>query len=827
MAARLGLLPHAALRLASASSSSPSRALTPFRARLPYPPPPPPFPAYRRASSAAPPRLRPRRALLAPRAMSSSSGNPYAAELAAAKKAVTLAARLCQTVQQDIVQSGVQSKADKSPVTVADYGSQILVSLVLKMEAPGSFSLVAEEDSEELRKEGAEEILENITDLVNETIFDDGSYSISFSKDGILSAIDDGKSEGGPSGRHWVLDPIDGTKGFLRGDQYAIALALIDEGKVVLGVLACPNLPLSSISNLNGGSSEDQVGALFSATIGCGTEVEYLDGSPPQKISVCSIDNPVNASFFESYESAHSLHDLTSSIAKKLGVQAPPVRIDSQAKYGALARGDGAIYLRFPHQGYREKIWDHAAGSIVVTEAGGIVTDASGNELDFSKGRFLDLDSGIIVTNKQLMPSLLKAVQEAIKEQNQAASLFRTSQAPRLTKPWSRCKTEAAARSVLTSPVSLHSPKPTPPPCPFMSQPPEVAGNPYGAELAAAKKAVSLAARLCQRVQQDILQSDVQSKADRTPVTVADYGSQVLVSLALKMGLPSHSFSMVAEEDSKDLRNDGAQEILDHITNLVNETIVSDGSYEVSLSKDDVLTAIDGGKSEGGPCGRHWILDPIDGTKGFIRGDQYAVALGLLDEGRVVLGVLGCPNLPLKSSSKNNGGSSRDVVGSLFSATIGCGAEVEALGGSKPEKISVCPINNPVDASFFESYEASHSKRDLTSSIAEKLGVQAPPVRMDSQAKYGALARGDGAIFLRIPNKSYKETVWDHAAGSIVVTEAGGLVKDASGNDLDFSKGRHLDRDRGIIATNKYLMPLVLKAVQEAIKEEQRTAALE
>lgn len=113
---------------------------------------------------------------------------------------------------------------------------------------------------------------------------------------------------------------------------------------------------------------------------------------------------------------------MSSAIAKKLGVQAPPVRIDSQAKYGALARGDGAIYLRFPHKGYREKIWDHAAGSIVVTEAGGIATDAAGNNLDFSKGRYLDLDTGIIVTNKKLMPSLLTAVQEAIREQTQSAS---------------------------------------------------------------------------------------------------------------------------------------------------------------------------------------------------------------------------------------------------------------------------------------------------------------------------------------------------------------------------------------------------------------------
>ena len=59
---------------------------------------------------------------------------------------------------------------------------------------------------------------------------------------------------------------------------------------------------------------------------------------------------------------------------------------------------------------------------LAFAESGGIVTDAAGNDLDFSKGRFLDLDTGIIATNKQLMPSLLKAVQDAIKEKNQAAS---------------------------------------------------------------------------------------------------------------------------------------------------------------------------------------------------------------------------------------------------------------------------------------------------------------------------------------------------------------------------------------------------------------------
>ncbi|XWS44698.1 hypothetical protein CRYUN_Cryun15aG0070200 [Craigia yunnanensis] len=307
----------------------------------------------------------------------------YDKELAAAKKAASLAARLCQKVQKVLLQSDVQSKNDRSPVTVADYGSQALVSFVLHQEFPGEFSLVAEEDSKDLRKDGAQEIVERIAKLVNDSLTSDGSYSVTLSTEDVLKAIDCGKSEGGSQGRHWVLDPIDGTKGFLRGDQYAIALALLDRGKVVLGVLACPNLPLTFISGADRHCPNNEVGCLFFAEVGGGTYMQPLDGS---------------------------------STVKKLGVKAPPVRIDSQAKYGALSRGDGAIYLRLPHKGYREKIWDHAAGYIVVTEAGGVVTDAAGKPLDFSRGKYLDLDTGIIVTNQKLMPLLFKAVRESLEE---------------------------------------------------------------------------------------------------------------------------------------------------------------------------------------------------------------------------------------------------------------------------------------------------------------------------------------------------------------------------------------------------------------------------
>ncbi|KAL3690421.1 hypothetical protein R1sor_016730 [Riccia sorocarpa] len=353
-----------------------------------------------------------------------SSASSYKDDLAVAIRAVNLASQLCQAVQRNLLSKETQSKADKSPVTVADYGSQALVSWVLQRESPvdraaGSFSMVAEEDSEDLRTEDGLPMLERITQLVNETIAADGTFGpVTLSKDDVLTAIDGGSSPGGPEGRHWVLDPIDGTRGFVRGDQYAVALGLLENGEVVVGVLGCPNLPLASIGPNGPVSSDNSVGCLFAASKGAGTITHAMDGSrPAQRVFVSEVSDSKWAAFCESYEAAHSRQDLTANIARILGVSAPPIRIDSQCKYGAMARGDAVIYLRFPHAGYREKIWDHAAGSIVITEAGGEVFDAAGKPLDFSKGRFLDLEHGIIATNSHLKDAVLAAVQTAIKEQ--------------------------------------------------------------------------------------------------------------------------------------------------------------------------------------------------------------------------------------------------------------------------------------------------------------------------------------------------------------------------------------------------------------------------
>ena len=62
----------------------------------------------------------------------------------------------------------------------------------------------------------------------------------------------------------------------------------------------------------------------------------------------------------------------------------------------------------------------------------------------------------------------------------------------------------------------------------------------------------------------------------------------------------------------------------------------------------------------------------------------------------------------------------------------------------------------------------------------------------------GALSRGDAALFLRFPAPTYREKIWDHAAGASIVLEAGGAITDAGGAPLDFSKGRWGDRESGM-----------------------------
>lgn len=70
-------------------------------------------------------------------------------------------------------------------------------------------------------------------------------------------------------------------------------------------------------------------------------------------------------------------------------------------------------------------------------------------------------------------------------------------------------------------------------------------------------------------------------------------------------------------------------------------------------------------------------------------------------------------------------------------------------------------------ASFCESVEASHSDHSTNARIASLLGITKASVRMDSQAKYCSIARGDGEVYLRLPvDDKYEEKIWVSFASS-------------------------------------------------------------
>lgn len=301
--------------------------------------------------------------------------------------AVRQASNICSTVQAQLVAEDSLTKKDRSPVTVADFASQAVICYRLHQALP-EIPIVAEEDADSLRAEENRELLQKIK-----------SFLPDWSDEEILARIDLGNGEN--ADLFWTLDPIDGTKGFLRKDQYAVALALIKNGEPVLGVLGCPNLPFDST---NAG------GTLMYAVQGQGSFTMPLNGGDPVQVHVSSNEPEGTVRFLESVEAGHSNHSLQGQIMNHFAENAESVRYDSQVKYAVLARGMADVYLRLPNPSqpdYREKIWDHAAGYAIVKEAGGKVTDMFGKPLEFTHGKKLTANRGVVATNGKLHETII------------------------------------------------------------------------------------------------------------------------------------------------------------------------------------------------------------------------------------------------------------------------------------------------------------------------------------------------------------------------------------------------------------------------------------
>lgn len=322
----------------------------------------------------------------------------------------------------------------------------------------------------------------------------------------------------------------------------------------------------------------------------------------------------------------------------------------------------------------------------------------------------------------------------------------------------------------------------------------------YQQEAEFARRAVVEAAGLCRRVQVEMIAPELE-KEDRSPVTVADFASQALVASRLGEAYPEDP--LVAEEDSGELRRPEGRETLASVRRFVANSLGD-------ATEDRVADWIDYGN--GSPTERFWTLDPIDGTAGFLRGDQWVVALALLVAGQVTVGALALPRLDRELKPVDR------EAGSVIVAVRGQGAWIGPGEWKSPRRLEVSSRGEVREARILGSVEPRHTDMEMLARLRQRLGTREPLRKMDSQAKFAMVAGGRADLILRLLSPSrldYQEKIWDQAAGSIIVEEAGGRVTDLSGKPLDFSAGPYLRRNRGVLVSNGGLHALALEALAE------------
>ncbi len=316
-----------------------------------------------------------------------------------------------------------------------------------------------------------------------------------------------------------------------------------------------------------------------------------------------------------------------------------------------------------------------------------------------------------------------------------------------------------------------------------------------------AVESVQLACSLAEQVAGEMAHH-AQDKEDRSPVTVADFAVQALISSMLEKYFPSDC--LVGEESTEVLRQPAQSGMLSQITEFT-------ARFLPGVNAQKVLELIDRG--QGQPCARFWILDPVDGTKGFLRGEHYAVALALLENGRPTLSVLGCPRLGLDGSFVKKG------PGIMAVAQRGGGAWIRSLDRETWSRLQVSTRSKSSEIRVLRSVEASHANADHITPVFERHGICTAPILMDSQAKYAFVAQGQSDLFFYLVSKrdpTHRMKIWDVAPGALVVEEAGGKITDLQGRDLDFTQGDTLKANPGLVITNGHCHDVALAILKEA-----------
>lgn len=212
------------------------------------------------------------------------------------------------------------------------------------------------------------------------------------------------------------------------------------------------------------------------------------------------------------------------------------------------------------------------------------------------------------------------------------------------------------------------------------------------------------------------------------PAIVADYASQFIITEAIYHRFPDEL--IIAEEDFGSLSPEQSQTMARYGIRVSERSV---GRRQVT-------------DTDAAGCTRFWVIDPIDGTLGYIRGGQYACCVGLIQDRQVLVSCLGCPRLA--------------PGGIIFIAVRAHGAFM-IQGAEGDTAIHRLPLREgPFPLTLCESREKSHTDHSFSRGLAQRAGVR-DLVAMDSQCKYGVVAQRKAHIYLRHSvKKEYKEKIW-------------------------------------------------------------------
>lgn len=266
-------------------------------------------------------------------------------------------------------------------------------------------------------------------------------------------------------------------------------------------------------------------------------------------------------------------------------------------------------------------------------------------------------------------------------------------------------------------------------------------------------------------------------KQDQSPVTIADFASQIFILSQLKSHFPTDS--VIAEEESKFMGSNAKNLILQCFKELNIDNVLDFENIDYR-----------GISSE-----RQWTVDPIDGTIGFQKKLFYAVGVGLMESSVPKVCAIAVPNYNSKPKA-------------IFSAEERHGAHI-SYGVHKLTPIKVSQIRELGKARFCHSL---HYDQPWVLNFASALGIK-NYIQLDSMTKFCMIAEGSADIYIKPLDENHSFS-WDFLPGDLIVREAGGIVTDLKNNRLKFKQNKCIWKAPGIIASNKLLHDKVIKQLK-------------